>query len=186
MHRALFFGVASPAYLMPFAMYRCGIPAVSCSTLCALACCLFSLLVVFSRCFPLSLSVYSAALLRRSFLWVSLLPIVTGVGPRQQRMLRCRSSSDPPARLCRGESRSGAYLAPLPSCQVGCARAPFLFPFALTHTHSQLSTPLSPSLCLHLFATLPPFPSLSCLLLSPSPGTSLSRGHPFRPSLVFP
>jgi hypothetical protein len=73
--------------------------------------CLFSLSCCFSRCYLLSFSVYSAALFRRPLLWGALFPIATGVGPRRQRMLRCRSSSDPPVRLRRGEWHSGASLA---------------------------------------------------------------------------
>ena len=92
-------------------MIRHDIPAVSCPTLCALARCLLSFPCRFSRCYLLSFSVYSAGLPRRPLLWGHPFPIMTGVGPRQQWMLRCQSSSDPPARLCRGETHSGASLA---------------------------------------------------------------------------
>jgi hypothetical protein len=57
-----------------------------------------------------------------------------GVGPRQQRMLRCLSSSDPPARLCRGESHSEASLALSPLLP-GRLRARFLSVIFRTHSH---------------------------------------------------
>ena len=54
-----FFGIASPAHSLPFALSRPGIPAVSCSMLCALARYLFSLTCCF---LPLSLSLLFCSL----------------------------------------------------------------------------------------------------------------------------
>ena len=112
MHRLWSFGVASPAYSMssvwfamtsPLSRAQCFVhsPAV------------YSLFLAVSPAaiFLPSFSVYSAGLPRRPLLWGHPFPITTGVGPRQQWMLRCQSSSDPPARLCRGEAHSGASLA---------------------------------------------------------------------------
>ena len=62
--------------------------------------------------------------------------------------LRCQSSSDPPVRLCRGESHSGASLALSPLLLA-------LVPFSLLF------------LRIRLFATLPPFPQLYCFLFIP-------------------
>ena len=72
---------------------------------------LFFLAISPAAIFLPSFSVYSAGLPCRPLLWGHPFPITTGVGPWQQRMLRCWSSSDPPARLCRGETHSGASLA---------------------------------------------------------------------------
>ena len=113
-------------------------PAVPCSTLCALARCLSSLsFVVFSAAFVFPFVFAPLLCSADPFFWGFLFLTATGVGPRQQRMLRCRSSSDPSVRLCRGESHSGASLY-LPSCQVGCVPACVPFSFALTHTPCQL------------------------------------------------
>ena len=66
--------------------------------------------------------------------WGALFPTAAGVEPRQQQMLRCWSSSDPPVRLCRGESHSGASptLSPL---LPGRLHARLLSVFFCTHSH---------------------------------------------------
>ena len=92
------------------------------------------------------------------FFGVSLFPIAAGVGPRQQRMLRCRSSLDPPARLCRGESHSGASLALSPLLP-GQLRARSLSVTFRTHSHP---LPASVRLCpFHFaYAFLQPVPAI--------------------------
>ena len=139
MHHTLFLGVTLPTHSMLSAVYRCGIPTASCSTPCALARCFCScFLAVFSCCFfPFPLYVYSTTLFHRPFLWVSPFPIVTGVGLWQQWMLWCRSSLDPPARLCSGKLRSGVSLAlsPLLPGRLHAHSASFL-----SHSHSRSFT----------------------------------------------
>ena len=156
-----FFGVASPAYSMSLLWIAMTFPLFRAQRF-AHSPAVYSLfLVVFSRCYLLSLSVHSAGLLRRPLLWGPPFPITTGVGPRQQRVLRCRSSSDPPARLCRGEAHSGASLALSPLLPGWFTRSlPFcyllysLLLYSLTPFASLCS---SLSLRLRIFATLPPF-----------------------------
>ena len=98
--------------------------------------------------------------------WGALFPAATGVGLRQQRMLRCRSSSDPPVRLCRGESHSGASPALSPLLP-GRLRACLPSVFFRAHSHALPAlVPFSlPLLRIRVFAVpgppvpaIPPFP----------------------------
>ena len=134
MHRLLFFGVALPAHSMSSLWIAMTSPLFRAQRFAHSPAVYRLFLVVFSCCYLLSLSVYSADLLRRPLLWGSPFPITTGVGPQQQWMLRCRSSSDPPARLCRGEAHSGASLALSPLLP-GQLRAHFPPFYLCTHSH---------------------------------------------------
>ena len=127
------FGVASPAHSLPFALYRPGVPAVSCPTLCALARCLCSLTCCF---LPLSLSFLFCSLrciVPQPSFWGALFPTAAGVGPRQQRMAAVSEFVGSPVKLCRGESHSGAPLALSPLLS-GWSRARSLSVFFRTHS----------------------------------------------------
>jgi hypothetical protein len=148
------------------------VPAVSRTIALCSPAVLFLLPVGFSRCLLLFLRSLRSFLRQAPFGAASFLT-AAGVGPRQSGFLQCQSSLDPPLRLCRGESHSGALLTLSLSCQVGCPLTAFLLFFALTHTPRQhgLFT-LAYSLCTH-FPNVPshlsrgrPFPLRSALFLS--------------------
>ena len=159
MHRDFFFGVASPRSLVALRFVspwhpRCFVLNALCTRP----------LSIFSYCCFLPLSL--------SFLFCSLHCIVPQTPPDRGRSrafgssgwLRCRSLSDPPVRLCRVESHSGASLpAWLRARSLSVSLSHSLTPLA-----SFSSFLLAFASRIRIFATLPPFPQIYCFLFIPS------------------
>jgi hypothetical protein len=101
------------------------------------------------------------------------LSTATGVGPRQQRMLRCRSSSEPSVRLCRGESHSGGSLALSPLLP-GRLRARLCSIFFRTHSHLFPALARRSYFASHTCFSQPSLPSLFLLNFCFRPLTALS------------
>jgi hypothetical protein len=154
------FGVASPAHLLPLAVYRAGIPLSRVHRFVHSPAVYFLSLGVFSRC-SLSFLLCLLQLLCSAdpFFCGFLSLTTTEVGLWQQRMLRCcRSSSDSSVRLCRGESHSGASLALSPLLR-GRLHPRVCPVFSRTHSHSSPAIVCSSYLCFAYAFWQPSHPS---------------------------